>query len=111
MSKTTAKWLDSDTRTFLSRGYLRGSTTAEERIRFICETAEANLGIKGFADEFEEQVLKGWVSFSSPVWSNYGTDRGLPVSCNGTHFEDSVESILSKTAEIGGQTKYGAGTT
>jgi len=104
------KWLDADTRTFLSRGYLHNNQTPEERIRQICETAEANLEIAGFADEFEQQVLKGWVSFSSPVWSNYGNDRGLPISCNGSFYDDSVESILLKTAEIGGQTKFGAGT-
>ena len=103
-------WLNQKTRDFLSKGYLRESQTAEERIREISEAAEKYLGIEGFADKFEDYMSRGWFSLSSPVWANYGTDRGLPVSCNGSYVGDNMESILGKLAEISMMTKHGAGT-
>ncbi|SER28179.1 ribonucleoside-diphosphate reductase alpha chain [Faunimonas pinastri] len=105
-----AYWLNEDSRTFLSRGYLAEGQTAEGRIRVIAETAERILDKPGFADKFERYMLNGWISLASPVWSNFGTDRGLPISCNGSYLEDTTESILLKTAEIGMMTKHGAGT-
>lgn len=107
---TTAYWLNKDSRTFLSRGYLQEGQTAEERIKIICDTAERILGIKGFSAEFEQYILNGWVSLSSPIWSNFGTNRGLPISCNNSFIDDTMVSILEKSAEIGMQTKLGAGT-
>lgn len=104
------RWLNEDSRTFLERGYLQPGQTAEQRIREIAETAEAILDIAGFAKKFEDYMHAGYISLSSPVWSNFGTDRGLPISCNNSFFEDTTESILLKTAEIGMQTKFGAGT-
>jgi ribonucleoside-diphosphate reductase alpha chain len=104
------RWLNDDSRTFLERGYLQPSQTAEQRIREIAQTAEDILGKPGFADKFEGYMHAGYISLSSPVWSNFGTDRGLPISCNNSYFEDTTESILLKTAEIGMQTKFGAGT-
>lgn len=103
-------WLNEDSRTFLERGYLEDGVTPEERIREIAETAERILGIEGFADKFEDYMHKGWYSLSSPVWSNFGLKRGLPISCNGSTLGDRMESILAKTAEVGMMTKYGAGT-
>lgn len=105
-----AYWLNKDSRTFLSRGYLGEGQTAEDRIRVIAETAERILGVPGFADKFEDYMHKGWISLSSPVWSNFGTDRGLPISCNGSYFGDSVVSIVTKNAEVSMMTKLGAGT-
>lgn len=105
-----ASWLNEDSRAFLASGYLQPGQTAEERIREISVEAERRLGIAGFAARFEWFMLQGYISLSSPVWSNFGTNRGLPISCNNSFFEDTVDSILNKTAEIGMQTKYGAGT-
>jgi ribonucleoside-diphosphate reductase alpha chain len=103
-------WLNDKSRDFLSRGYIQGEKTAEQRIREIAETAEKYLGIDGFADKFEDYMSRGWISLSTPVWANYGLKRGLPCSCNGSLVEDTMESILGKVAEVGMMTKYGAGT-
>lgn len=103
-------WLNTDSRKFLERGYLREGQTPETRIREISEAAEKILNIKGFADKFEKYMHNGWISLSSPVWSNFGNNRGLPISCNNSYIDDSIEDILLKTAEIGMQTKTGAGT-
>ena len=103
-------WLNDDSRTFLSRGYIDGDKTAERRISDIAEAAADILNDYDFADKFYNYMARGYYSLSSPVWSNFGTSKGLPISCNGVYVEDRMESILGKTAEIGMQTKMGAGT-
>lgn len=105
-------WITKDTRTFMSRGYLPEGQSVEERIKVIAKRAEDLLEGKwpGFADKLEDYLLKGWLSLSSPIWANFGTNRGLPISCNGSLVDDSVESLLGKQAEIGTMSKYGSGT-
>ena len=103
-------WANEDSRLFLSRGYIDGNMTAEERVREIAKTAENILELEGFADKFYEYMSRGFYSLSSPVWSNFGTKKGLPISCNGVFINDSIESVLAKVAEVGMQTKSGAGT-
>ena len=103
-------WLNEDSREFLRNGYLLDGVTAEERVREIAENAEEILGEEGFADKFEEYMSRGYYSLASPVWSNFGLERGLPISCFGSHIEDSMESILYTHAEVGEMTKLGGGT-
>lgn len=103
-------WLNKDSRTFLERDYLKPGTTPEQRIREIADYAEKLLGQPGFADRFESYMHRGWISLSSPIWSNFGAARGLPISCNGSYVPDSMSGILDKVAEVGMMTKYGAGT-
>ena len=104
------EWLNEQSRTFLSRGYLLPGQTAEERIRNIADTAEKHLGIEGYADKFYDYMSRGFYSLASPVWSNYGTDRGLPVSCFGSYIDDDMESILEGHSENGMLMKSGGGT-
>ena len=104
------EWANDESRVFLSRGYIDGNMTVEERVRNIAQTAETILDSEGFADKFYDYMSRGFYSLSSPVWSNFGTKKGLPISCNGVFINDNMESILKKTAEVGMQTKMGAGT-
>ena len=104
------EWLNDESRRFLSRGYLLEGETAEGRIRQIAEKAEEYLGVEGFADKFYTYMGRGYFSLSSPVWANYGLDRGLPVSCFGSYIEDTMGSILYTHAENGMLMKGGGGT-
>ncbi len=104
------KWLNKDARDFLKRGYLQTGETAEKRGHDIALAAEKALKIKGFAEKFEDYLAQGFYSLSSPIWANFGRERGLPISCNGVFIEDRMDSILDKQAEVGMQTKHGAGT-
>lgn len=104
------EWANEDSRTFLSRGYIDGNMTLEERVREIAKAAEKILDKEGFGDKFYEYMSKGYYSLSSPVWSNFGTNKGLPISCNGVYIDDSVESFLDKFGEVCTQSKMGAGT-
>lgn len=103
-------WLNKDSRKFLSRGYLLEGESAEERIKQICDEAEKILGIKGFSEKFEDYLSRGWYSLSSPIWSNFGRSRGLPISCFGSYVSDTMEDILLKISEVGMMTKTGGGT-
>ena len=103
-------WLNADSRKFLKRGYLEGDESPEERIQTIADTAEKYLKIKGFSDKFTDYMSKGFYSLSSPIWSNFGKTRGLPISCYGTYIPDDMELILNKVSEVGTMSKVGGGT-
>jgi ribonucleotide reductase alpha subunit len=103
-------WLNDEARKFLSRGYLKEGQTPEERVREIADAAEAHLNIPEFSDKFYEYMSRGYYSLASPVWSNYGNKRGLPVSCFGSFISDSMEEIMYSHAENGMLMKNGGGT-
>ena len=103
-------WLTDNSRLFLSRGYLGEGQTAEERLRQIAEVAESKLGIEGFADKFYGYLGKGYYSLSTPVWTNFGNNRGLPISCFGSYISDDMGGILYSSSEVGMMSKYGGGT-
>ena len=103
-------WLNDYSRTFLERDYLRPGQTIDERVDELCNTAQRILTIPGFAARFKENLKKGWYSLSTPVWTNFGTSRGLPISCFGSHIEDDMASILTTVAEVGMMSKVGGGT-
>lgn len=104
------EWLNTDSRVFLERGYLSEGETPEQRIRDIADTAEEILGIEGFSDKFYYYMGRGYYSLSSPVWSNFGKDRGLSISCFGSYTGDSIPSILGTASEVGVMSKFGGGT-
>lgn len=104
------KWLTDLSRTFFERGYLAQGQTAEERIREIADTAERILGIENYSEKFFHYMSEGFYSLASPVWTNFGNKRGLPVSCFGSCINDNMGSILFSHAEAGMMSKLGGGT-
>lgn len=103
-------WLTKESEEFLKKGYLSEGENAKERIKVICDTAEDILGIEGYSDKLYDYMGKGWISLSSPIWSNYGKQRGLPISCYGSHIDDDIGSILYSQSEVGMMSKMGGGT-
>jgi ribonucleoside-diphosphate reductase alpha chain len=109
--KNEVYWLNKDSRKFLERGYLTEGETPEQRIKDIADRAESLLGnLDGFSDKFVNYMSKGFYSLSSPIWSNFGRERGLPISCFGSFISDQMSSILEKISEVGQMTKAGGGT-
>ena len=104
------KWLTEHSRTFLAKGYLGKGESAETRIKNIADHAEKLLGMDGFSDTFYHYMEQGYYSLSSPIWSNFGLDRGLPISCFGSYVGDDMGQILFSQAEVGMMSKYGGGT-
>jgi ribonucleoside-diphosphate reductase alpha chain len=103
-------WLNEDSRKFLERGYLADGEGAEDRIAQIANTAQHYLGFDGFAEKFINYMSRGFYSLSSPIWSNFGRTRGLPISCFGSYIPDTMTGILGKLSEVGIMTKCGGGT-
>ena len=101
------EWLNDYSRKFLDNGYLVDGQTAEERIRFMADTAERISKKKGLSDKIYDYASRGFYSFSSPVWSNFGLERGLPISCFGSYLADDMANILFTSAEVGMMSKYG----
>ena len=108
--KNSFDWLNKESRHFLQAGYLSDGITAEERILEIANRAESILGIDGFAQKFFGYMSRGFYSLASPVWSNFGKERGLPISCFGSHISDDIGNILYTQSEVGMMSKLGGGT-
>lgn len=108
--KTPFYWLNKQSREFLHRGYLDDNTQPETRYREISDNAEKILKIRGFSDKFYSYISSGFYSLSTPVITNFGNERGLPVSCFSSFISDTMASILEKASEVGMMSKYGGGT-
>jgi len=105
------EWLNDQSRAFLAGGYLLPGVTPEQRLQQIAQRAEQLLpGMHGFADKFLDYMSRGWYSLASPVWANFGLNRGLPISCFGSYVPDSMDGILGAATEVGMMSKYGGGT-
>ncbi|MEI6864918.1 ribonucleoside-diphosphate reductase subunit alpha [Flavicella sp.] len=103
-------WLNENSRKFLDAGYLSPGITPENRIREVAERAEHILNIPGYADKFCRYMSEGYFSLASPIWSNFGKKRGLPISCFGSHIDDDIANILYTQSEVGVMSKLGGGT-
>ncbi|RYH76080.1 ribonucleoside-diphosphate reductase subunit alpha [Flavobacteriaceae bacterium 144Ye] len=104
------EWLNEYSQQFLESGYLTEGVTPKQRIREIAERAEHILQIPGYADKFYHYMSEGFFSLASPVWSNFGKERGLPISCFGSHIDDDMGNILYTQSEVGMMSKLGGGT-
>lgn len=116
MHDTLPPWFTADTERFMRSGgaYLQGGQHINDRIRQVAKAVKDNLPPNAPADienRVYEVLWRGWCSLSTPIWTNFGNDRGLPISCYNSHWRDEVSSLLGDThAEIAMMTKSGGGT-
>jgi ribonucleoside-diphosphate reductase alpha chain len=103
-------WKNSESEQILNRGYLLKGETVEGAIDRICSAAARRLYKPELKESFVEMIERGWMSISSPIWANMGTERGLPISCFNVHIPDQIEGITHKLGEVIMQTKIGGGT-
>jgi len=61
-------------------------------------------------NKFFNLLWNGWLSPSTPVLANTGTDRGMSVSCSGAEISDSVDGFYGTLHETAMLTKNGFGT-
>lgn len=104
------RWLTEMSEVFLNRDYLVNGQTLDSRVDQIFMAAEKILNKPGFAKRIKENFKKGWYSLSTPIWTNFGNERGLPISCFGSYIEDSMKSIVETWSEVVMMTKVGGGT-
>ncbi|WP_346236337.1 ribonucleoside-diphosphate reductase subunit alpha [Niabella insulamsoli] len=103
-------WKNSESEQILNRGYLLKGESVEGAIERVCGAAAQRLYKPELKEAFMEMVERGWMSLSSPIWANMGTERGLPISCFNVHIPDNIEGITHKLGEVIMQTKIGGGT-
>jgi ribonucleoside-diphosphate reductase alpha chain len=90
-------------------GYLIKEETPRDAYNRVCETVAKRLGRPELALTFFEYIWNGWLCLASPVLSNTGSDRGLPISCFGIDVADSIYDIGSKNLEMMLLAKHGGG--
>jgi len=90
-------------------GYLYNGETPKEAYERVCKTIAKQLGRPEMAETFFEYIWQGWLCLASPVLSNTGTDRGLPISCFGIDVADSIIDIGQKNLEMMLLAKHGGG--
>lgn len=111
VARAAFSWLNDISRKFLAKDYLLPGVSPEQRVGAIGATAERVLNRPGFASKFVDYMSRGWYSLASPIWTNFGLDRGLPISCFGSCIaEDSLRAIFETHTEVGMMSKYGGGT-
>ena len=104
-------WLNDESQTMLERGYLLSEQTVDEKLNSICKYAASFYkDEEGLKEKFLELFERGWCSLSSPIWANFGEDRGLPISCFNTYIPDSMDGIYGALHEVAMETKLGGGT-
>lgn len=96
-------WLNEESKTFLSRGYIPDGMTVQQRYRQIADAAENILNIPGFSDKFYNYLAKGYYSLSSPIIANFGLKRALPISCvtGDTWINTANGGKMAKDIQIG----------
>jgi len=93
----------------IAGGYLLGSESPKDAYERVCNTVAKRLDKPELAKTFYEYIWNGWLCLASPVLSNTGTDRGLPISCFGIDVADSIIDIGQKNLEMMLLAKHGGG--
>ena len=93
----------------ISGGYLMVGETPKDAYMRVANTVAKRLYKPELADKFFQYIWKGWLNLASPVLSNTGTDRGLPISCFGIDVGDSIQEIGAKNLEMMLLAKHGGG--
>ena len=93
----------------ISGGYLLSGETPKEAYWRVCNAVARRLYKPELAEKFFEYIWQGWLCLASPVLSNTGTDRGLPISCFGIDVADSIQDIGAKNLEMMLLAKHGGG--
>ena len=102
-------WMDEISLATVSKGYLIPGETPKTAYRRVARAAASRLRKPELENKFYKLMWNGWLGLASPVFSNMGTDRGLPISCFGVDTPDSVRGIGLTNAELMKLTSQGGG--
>ena len=108
--KDYPSWGDNDVyKKTISGGYLINGESPRDAYTRVAKTVAKRLYKPELADKFFDYIWKGWLCLASPVLSNTGADRGLPISCFGIDVADSIQDIGNKNLEMMLLAKHGGG--
>ena len=109
-NKDYPAWGDTDIyKKTISGGYLINGESPRDAYMRVAKTVAKRLYKPELADKFFDYIWKGWLCLASPVLSNTGSDRGLPISCFGIDVADSIQDIGNKNLEMMLLAKHGGG--
>ena len=104
------EWGDTDVyKKTIAGGYLLQGETPKDAYMRVSTAVARRLYKPELAEVFFDYIWKGWLNLASPVLSNTGTDRGLPISCFGIDVADSIQDIGQKNLEMMLLAKHGGG--
>ena len=108
-SPTHPEWMTEEALKTLSSGYLLpGETVHGAYTRVSSQAAKLNED-PSLEEDLYECLWRGWLGLASPVFSNFATSRGLPISCYSVDPSDSIPSIYSHKKEVAMMSKLGGG--
>ena len=93
----------------ISKTYLQAGEKPKDAYWRVATAVAKRLEKPQLATKFFDYIWKGWLCLATPVLSNTGTDRGLPISCFGIDVGDSIFEIGSKNLELMLLAKHGGG--
>ena len=103
------EWMNEVALSTISKGYLIPGETPKKAYRRVANAVADRLKRPDLAAKFFKYIWNGWIGLASPVISNTGTDRGLPISCFGVDTPDSIRGIGLTNAELMKLTSSGGG--
>jgi ribonucleoside-diphosphate reductase alpha chain len=109
IGKNYPNWMDDIALSMISKGYLLSDEDVFDGFKRVSKAAARRLRRKDLQPFFYEAIVKNWLCLASPVLSNMGTERGLPISCYGIDVDDSVEGIASANSELMRLSSQGGG--
>jgi ribonucleoside-diphosphate reductase alpha chain len=109
VGKDYPEWMDEIGISTISKGYLMPDENVFDSFKRVSKAAAKRLKRKDLQPIFYEAMVKNWLCLASPVLSNMGTERGLPISCYGIDVDDSIEGIASSNSELMKLSSQGGG--
>ena len=107
--KDYPEWMNEVALSTISKGYLLPDETPRKAYKRVVSSIASRLGRPDLENKFFKYIWNGWIGLASPVLSNTGTDRGLPISCFGIDTPDSIRGIGLTNAELMKLTSQGGG--
>lgn len=107
------EWLTEEGYATLSRGYLLPGETPVQMYHRVANSASSYLPAHlqdEYRAKFFQIIADNWLCLSTPISSNAGTAKGLPISCFNSHVSDNLYSIYNTNTEIAMLSKLGGGT-
>ena len=102
-------WMDEVSLATISKGYLLPGENVKTAYRRVAKASATRLKKPDLENKFFKIIWKGWLGLASPVISNMGTERGMPISCFGVDTPDSIRGIGLTNAELMKLTSQGGG--
>ena len=89
-------WMDEVALATISKGYLLPGENVKAAYRRVAKASATRLKKPDLENKFFKIIWKGWLGLASPVISNMGTERGMPISCFGVDIFNIIIELLFK---------------